>query len=47
MQTVFPDPTIAGLRITDYGALKDSWQNRPDWFAWFLAILSYTPWKES
>lgn len=26
MQTIFPDPTIAGLRITDYGALKDSWQ---------------------
>lgn len=26
MQTIFPDPTVAGLRITDYGALKDSWQ---------------------
>lgn len=43
MQTIVPDPTVAGVRITDYGALIDSWQNGPDWFAWFLGILSYTP----
>lgn len=39
MQTLFPDPTIAGLRITDYGELKDSWQKGPDWFASFLGFL--------
>lgn len=36
MQTIFPDPTVAGFRITDYRALKDSWQNGSDWFAWLL-----------
>lgn len=25
-QTVFPNSSAAGLRTTDYGALKDSWQ---------------------